>query len=79
LKGCNTDELKEERAMAVGALSARSGHDDVVDVSVVEGAIRRRHAVVTADKRHIQKIANSGSGSRSTRSERAPRVRRHRP
>ena len=59
LKGCKTDELTEERAKAVGALSARSGHGDVVDVSVVEGAIRRRHAVVTSNKAHIQKIADS--------------------
>jgi hypothetical protein len=59
LKGCKTDELSEERAKAVSALSARSAHGDVVDVSVVEGAIRRRHAVVTSNKAHIQKIADS--------------------
>jgi predicted nucleic acid-binding protein len=59
LKGCRSEELTEERAKAVGALSARSGHGDVVDVCVVEGAIRRRHAVVTSNKAHIQRIADS--------------------
>jgi hypothetical protein len=59
LKGCMTEELSEQQARAVGALAARSAHDDVVDVSVVEGAIRRRHAVVTSNPAHIRRIADA--------------------
>ena len=59
LRGCMTEELSEQQARAVGALAARSGHNDVVDVSVVEGAIRRRHAVVTSNPTHIQRIADA--------------------
>lgn len=59
LKGCDVEGLSKEQARQVGALSARSRHDDVVDVSVVEGAIRRRHAVVSSNAAHIKKVAGS--------------------
>lgn len=59
LKGCDVEGLSEERARDVGALAARSRHDDIVDVSVVEGAIRRRHAVVTSNPTHIRAVANA--------------------
>ena len=59
LKGCRIEELSEEQARAVGTLAARSAHTDVVDVSVVEGAIRRRHAVVTSNQAHIHRIADA--------------------
>jgi hypothetical protein len=58
-KGCRVEDLSKERARTTGALAARSGHNDVVDVSVVEGAIRRRHAVVTSNPRHIRLVANA--------------------
>src|SRR3954447_22848768 len=38
LRLCGT----EEQAQAVGALSGRSGHPDIVDVSVMDGAAPRR-------------------------------------
>jgi hypothetical protein len=57
LKGCEFEGLSKGQARAVGALAAKARHVDVVDVSVVEGAIRRHHAVVTSDRAHIQKIA----------------------
>jgi coenzyme F420-reducing hydrogenase gamma subunit len=57
LKGCHVEDLSEANARAVGALAARAEHDDVVDVSVVEGAVRRRHAVVTSNPAHIRKAA----------------------
>ena len=41
LAQCTTDPLIEDQAKAVGALAASAGHDDIVDVTVVEGAIRR--------------------------------------
>jgi hypothetical protein len=59
LKGCHIEDLSKSQARATGALAAHSGHDDIVDVSVVEGAIRRRHAVVTSNPSHIRKIANA--------------------
>jgi len=59
LKGCTTEDLSEEQARAVGTLATRSAHTDIVDVSVVEGAIRRRHAVVTSNHAHIHRIADA--------------------
>jgi hypothetical protein len=59
LKGCHIEGLSEEQARTVGALAARADHDDIVDVSVVEGAVRRRHAVVTSNPTHIRKVAQA--------------------
>lgn len=59
LKGCDVEDLSKALARATGTLAARCGHDDVVDVSVVEGAIRRRHAVVTSNPTHIRTIADA--------------------
>ena len=57
LKGCDIEDLTKGLARAVGALAARADHDDIVDVSVVEGAVRRNHAVVTSNAAHIRKVA----------------------
>jgi hypothetical protein len=51
--------LSRDQARQVGTLSARAGHDDVVDVSVVEGAIRRQHAVVTSNPAHMKQVADA--------------------
>ena len=59
LKGCDIEDLTKARARAVGTLAARANHDDVVDVSVVEGAVRRNHAVVTSNLGHIRKVATA--------------------
>ena len=56
---CTTEPLTDEQAKAVGAIAARADHDDIVDVTVVEGAIRRHDAVVTSNPTHIRKIANA--------------------
>ena len=56
---CEVEPMTEKQARDVGVLAARTGHDDVVDVTVVEGAIRRRQAVVTANETHIHKIAKA--------------------
>lgn len=56
---CTTEPLTDEHARAVGSLGARSGHDDIVDVTVVEGAVRRHDAVVTSNPTHIRKIADA--------------------
>ena len=56
---CTTESLTEEQAKSVGTLAARARHDDIVDVTVVEGAIRRRDAVVTSNPTHIRMIADA--------------------
>lgn len=57
LQGCDIEDLTKSRARAVGTLAGRAGHDDIVDVSVVEGAARRNHVVVTANPSHLRRVA----------------------
>jgi hypothetical protein len=59
LRTCDVEPMSEELARRVGALVSESGHDDIVDVAVVEGAIRRGDGVVTSDAGHIRKIAKA--------------------
>ncbi|MGQ0521927.1 MAG: twitching motility protein PilT [Actinomycetota bacterium] len=56
---CDVEPMSEEQARQVGVLAGKAAHDDVVDVTVVEGAVRRRDAVVTANEEHIRRIANA--------------------
>jgi hypothetical protein len=63
LKGCDIEDLTKTRARAVGTLAARANHDDIVDVSVVEGAVRRNHAVVTSNLGHIRKVATAAGAN----------------
>ena len=56
---CEIEELTEQQAKDVGVLVGKSGHDDIVDVAVVEGAIRRRDAVVTSNPTHIRAVADA--------------------
>jgi hypothetical protein len=56
---CNIEALDEDQAKAVGVLGGKSGHDDIVDITVVEGAIRRSDAVVTSNPTHITLIADA--------------------
>ncbi len=60
---CEVEEMSEEQARRVGVLAGKASHDDIVDVTVVEGATRRRDAVVTSNDGHIRAIANA-SGAR---------------
>ena len=57
---CDVEPMVEDDARRVGELAGRARHHDVVDVAVVEGAIRRRAAIVTADGRDIRRIAQAG-------------------
>jgi predicted nucleic acid-binding protein len=59
LNGCRVEPLGDEQARAVGTLAARSGHADIVDVAVAEGALRRGDAVVTSNRTHIEQIADA--------------------
>ncbi|MEO6651780.1 MAG: twitching motility protein PilT [Ilumatobacteraceae bacterium] len=63
LKGCRVEPLCEEQARAVGALAGSSGLDDIVDVAVVEGALRRGDAVVTSNRSHVAQVADSVQGN----------------
>lgn len=56
---CVVDWMTEDQARSVGVLAGQSGHDDVVDVTVVEGAARRGDAVVTSNREHIEKIGQA--------------------
>lgn len=53
--------MTEDQARQVGILVGRSGHDDIVDVTVVEGAIRRGDAVVTSNRKHIEQVAHAAN------------------
>lgn len=54
---CVVEPLTEKQARQVGVLAGRAAHDDVVDVAVVEGAIRRHDAIVTSNDTHIRRIS----------------------
>jgi hypothetical protein len=54
------DDLDHAAARRVGVLAGEAGHDDVVDVAVVEGALRRDDAILTSNRTHIEKIAAAG-------------------
>jgi len=57
---CDIAPMSEDQARKVGVLAGRSGHDDVVDVTVVEGAIRRDDAVVTSNRDNIDRVGRAG-------------------
>src|SRR6516225_2768310 len=59
LRMCDTEPLTEELAREVGTLAAKADHDDIVDVSVVEGPIRRGDAIVTSNSIRTRKIAEA--------------------
>jgi hypothetical protein len=56
---CAVEFMSENQARRVGILAGKAAHDDIVDVTVVEGAIRRRDAVVTSNDAHIRTIAQA--------------------
>jgi hypothetical protein len=58
LAGCDVEPMSDDQARRVGELAGRADHDDIVDVSVVEGALRRGGgAVVTSNESDIRKVA----------------------
>jgi hypothetical protein len=59
LRMCDTEPMSEELARNVGVLAGKSGHDDIVAVCVVEGAIRRGDAVVTSNMTRIRMVADA--------------------
>jgi hypothetical protein len=59
---CEVEGMSEAQARAVGRLAGLSRHDDVVDLTVVEGAHRRRDAIVTSDPRDLRRITLAVGG-----------------
>jgi predicted nucleic acid-binding protein len=56
---CTIEPMTEEQARRVGVLAGKAEHDDIVDVTVVEGALRRHDGVVTANDEHIRRVADA--------------------
>lgn len=59
LASCEVEPMDEEQARRVGVLAGRADHEDIVDVTVAEGAIRRGDAVVTSNEDDIRRIADA--------------------
>lgn len=59
LKGCVIERLDEDQARAVGVLAGRCGLSDTVDLAVAEGALRRKDAVVTSNRAHIEQAVGA--------------------
>jgi len=57
LAGCDVEALDDGQARSVGSLAARAATTDIVDVCVVEGAIRRHDLVVSSDPDDLRAIA----------------------
>jgi len=57
LAGCDVEALDDGQARVVGSFTGRAATTDIVDVCVVEGAIRRHDLVVSSDPDDLQAIA----------------------
>jgi len=57
LAGCDVEALDDGQARSVGSLAGRAATTDIVDVCVVEGAIRRHDLVASSDPDDLQTIA----------------------
>jgi hypothetical protein len=51
--------MHDQQARAVGVLSSRAGVTDIVDATVVEGALRRRDTVISSEPDDLRAIADS--------------------
>lgn len=63
LATCEVEALTEEHARRVGSLIGAAGDADVIDATVVDGAIRRGHTVVTGDVEDLGRIAAAAGAS----------------
>ena len=60
LAGCDVEPMSPSQARRVGELAGRAAHDDIVDVTVAEGAIDRDdEVIVTSNESHIRSILNA--------------------
>lgn len=56
LVGCQVDELSEERSRSAGALLAVVGGSDVIDASVVVGALERGDVIFSSDRTDMEAL-----------------------
>lgn len=59
LKGCRIEVLDELRGRAAGRACGRAGTSDVIDATVVVGAVARGDLVVTSDADDIAHFASA--------------------
>jgi hypothetical protein len=59
LKGCQVEDLSEARARAAGQLCSRAATSDVIDASVVIGAVARGDLVVTSDRNDVARLTTA--------------------
>jgi len=59
LSGCRLEALPEAASRATGAACARSKRPDIVDASVVVGAIVREDVVFTSDAEDLAAVAGA--------------------
>ena len=57
--GCAVEALDHDQARKVGSLAAKAANTDIVDASVVEGALRRGDLVISFDHDDLQAIATA--------------------
>lgn len=57
LKGCRVEDLDETRTRAAGEACGRSRTADVIDATVVVGAVARGDAIVTSDPKDMKRVA----------------------
>ena len=57
LAGCEVETLDDTRARATGTLAGRAHTADIVDVNVVEGALRRGDIIISSDEGDLAAIA----------------------
>ncbi len=57
LVGCDVEALDDDQARSVGSLAARAATTDIVDATVVEGALRRHDIVISSDPNDLKSIA----------------------
>jgi hypothetical protein len=57
LAGCEIESLDGTRARATGTLAGHAGTADIVDATVVEGALRRGDLIISSDQGDLAAIA----------------------
>ncbi len=63
LVGCNIEPLDNDRARRVGRLARKATTTDIVDASVVGGALRRADLVISTDREDLRSLAAAAGGS----------------
>ncbi|HUJ65461.1 MAG TPA: hypothetical protein VLX59_07990 [Acidimicrobiales bacterium] len=63
LVGCDIEALDNEQARRVGPLARKASTIDIVDASVVEGALRRVDLVISSDREDLEAIATAAGSS----------------